>query len=484
MANKNKFVSMRTRLAVVLCIALLSAAAVFGVVNETGRFLIWRYYLADGTREDRVDEYIEDFQQYVWENKLYVDDSDKISEWREGKYVDIIVYKDESLMYAPNWFKDFEQVADKSTNPFFNSPWISGDRGIEQYLTEEAKINYLKELDDILEGNRELSPVIFVDGTLLVTVVDYTEDFLYVGVLVMALACAVVVLAIIISFHFAKMTRRINHLAHNVKLVEGGNLELPIEAEGNDEITALARDVNSMRNSVVDNMTKEKQAWEANSALITAMSHDIRTPLTVVLGYLDLIELQNEDPSNLEYISACKEHTMRLKAMSDDMFSYFLVFGKQEGGLENATMQSADVLRQMIAEHTLLLIEKGYVFETVDNAENCEIYADTMYLGRVVGNIFSNIEKYADPAEKVRISFASEDGSLAVSFANAVKRDDSKPESNHIGIKTCERIMEKMKGSFASFEENGRFTAKLSLASEFPLQVSDAPSVGDNSLRG
>ena len=471
---------MRTRLAVVLFIALLSASAVFGIVNEAGRFLVWRYYLSDGTREERMNEYVEDFQQYVWENKLYVDDTEKISAWREGKYVDIIVYKDESLMYAPNWFKDFEQVTDKSSNPFFNNPWISGDRGFEQYLTEEAKINYLKELNDILEGNRELSPVIFVDGTLLVTVVDYTEDFLYVGVLVGALASAVVVLAIIVTFYFAKMTRRINHLAHTVKLVEGGNLDLPIALEGNDEITALARDVNSMRNSVVDNMTKERQAWEANSALITAMSHDIRTPLTVILGYLDLIELQNEDPANLEYIAACKENTMRLKAMSDDMFSYFLVFGKQDGELDNASMQSADVLRQMIAEHTLLLVEKGYFFETVDRADNCEIYADTMYLGRVVGNIFTNLEKYADPAETVKISFENNEGYLEVSFLNAVKQDDTKPESNHIGIKTCEKMMEKMRGSFISFEENGRFIAKLMLSTTCPSQNGDIPQVYDN----
>ena len=454
---------MRTRLALALCIALLSAAAVFGIVNETGRFLVWRYYLSDGAREQRIEGHVEDFQQYVWENKLYVDDTEKISAWQEGKYVDIIVYKDESLMYGPNWFKDFEQVADKSSNPFFNNPWISGNRGVEQYLTEEAKINYLRELNDILEGNRELSPVIFVDGTLLVTVVDYTEDFLYVGVLVAALASAVLVLAIIMTFYFATMTRRINHLAHTVKLVEGGNLDLPIALEGNDEITALARDVNSMRNSVVDNMTKERQAWEANSALITAMSHDIRTPLTVILGYLDLIELQNEDPANLEYIAACKENTMRLKAMSDDMFSYFLVFGKQEGKLENAGMQSGDVLRQMIAEHTLLLVEKGYFFETRDMADGSEIYADIMYLGRVVGNIFSNLEKYADPTETVKISFENNNGGLEVSFSNAIKRNDTKPESNHIGIKTCERIMEKMGGSFCAIEENGRFVARLTL---------------------
>ena len=153
---------------------------------------------------------------------------------------------------------------------------------------------------------------IFNDGTALVTVVDYTEDFLYSGVLVMAIAGAMIVLTLVMVFNFTSMALRVNKLAHDVKLVEEGNLNMPIRLDGNDELTALADDVNSMRNAVVDNMTKEKQAWEANAALITAMSHDIRTPLTVVLGYLDLIELQNSDPANEEYIAACKENTMRL----------------------------------------------------------------------------------------------------------------------------------------------------------------------------
>ncbi len=458
--------SLRTRLILALCTALLVAGTVFAVANESGRFLVWRYYLADGRKQERINEHIEDFQQYVWENKLYVDDSKMISDWSDGKYVDVIVYKDESLMYAPNWFKDFGQASEgkpNSTNPFFNNPWISGERGFEQYLTEEAKINYLKQLDDILEGNRELVPVIFVDGTLLVTVVDYTEDFLYVGVSVAALSVAAVVLAVIMTMYFSSMAKRINRLAQNVKLVEGGKLDLPIELDGNDEITVLANDVNSMRNSVVDNMTKERQAWEANAALITAMSHDIRTPLTVILGYLDLIELQNEDPANGEYITACKENTMRLKALSDDMFSYFLVFGKQDSPLENVTEQSSVVLRQMIAEYTLLLVEKGYSFKETDINSPCLVNIDTMYFGRVIGNVFSNLEKYADATEPIRVCYELDDGYLTVSFTNKIRQDDSMPESNHIGVKTCERIMEKLGGSFDTVNADGRYTVNIKL---------------------
>ena len=474
LVNKNKFVSLRTRLIIVLCSALLMAAAVFAIINESGRFLVWRYYLSADVKQERVNAYVDDFQQYVWENKLYVEDSEMISKWGEGKYVDIIVYKDESLMYAPNWFNDFGQISDgKSSNPFFNNPWISGNRGIEQYLTEEAKINYFKQLDDILEGNRELYPVIFVDGTLLVTVVDYTEDVLYVAVTLFALITAAFALALVMALYLTTMTGRINKLAQKVKQVEGGNLDIPIELDGNDEITALAEDVNSMRNSVVDNMTKERQAWEANTALITAMSHDIRTPLTVILGYLDLIDLQNEDSANSEYIAACKENTMRLKTMSDDMFSYFLVFGNQDAAFENASMQSIEVIKHMISEYTILLSENGYSFDISYEDEACSVCVDTMYLGRVIGNVFSNIEKYADPTEQIKITMETFEGGVDISFVNKIKMYDSKPESNCIGIKTCKKIMQKMGGSFENVESEDRFTAKLRLPADFSSYAED-----------
>ena len=57
----------------------------------------------------------------------------------------------------------------------------------------------------------------------------------------------------------------------------------------NDEIGRLAESVDAMRDSIVDRLNSEKKAWDANTQLITAMSHDIRTPLTSLIGYLDII---------------------------------------------------------------------------------------------------------------------------------------------------------------------------------------------------
>lgn len=535
MSKKKIFVSLNIKLVIVLTVALIVASAVFAGVKELGDFLVWRYYLDEEDRLERADGYIEDFQKYVTDNKLSVKDSSLISSWNAGNYIDMIIYKDSTLFYAPEWFMDFNgdgeesDVAEDSedltgeteeageteethastesddgesdsylesqdtealvggeesvatdalesdsredsdveteslteTGEFVDKGWFSGDRGFVQYLTQEARETYLSRVDDILEGNQALTPIYFVDGTLFVMVVDYTEEFLAGLVFAIAIVSALLVLVVIMLVNFSNTTMRIKRLADNVKLVEGGDLERPIKAEGNDEITALANDVNSMRNSVIDNMTKEKQAWEANAELITAMSHDVRTPLTVMLGYLDLMELQNSDDANEEYISACKENALKLKRLSDDMFSYFLVFGQKDIMPETLEAQDTDPFEHMISEHKMLLEENGYVFVHEGEMPRVKIIADTMFLGRVIDNVFSNIAKYADPSYPVTMRAELDNGFLKISVSNRIKRDDSRAESNHIGIKTCVRIMEKMNGGFDTVSDDDTFTATV-----------------------
>ena len=434
MTNK-KFVSIKSKLFLVMLIGLVVAGAIFTVAWKVGGFIVWRYYLDEDKVEQRNRQNIEDFQQYVLDEKLSINDTELIKEWSDGKYIELVVYKNGSLVFTPDWF---ETGTDGSENSDIYNDIISGERGFEQYLTEEARTRYERILNDILDENQNLSPIVFRDGTLLAAVIDYSEDFVYNIVFIISLGLAFVVFAVIMAFCFTNITARITKLAHNVKKVEQGQINMPVSIEGNDEISTLASDVNSMRNTVVENMSKEREAWEANAGLITAMSHDIRTPLTVLLGYLDLMQIQNHDPVMREYLEACRENALRLKKLSDDLFSYFLVFGKRNFDISLNKCNSDGVLMHMIEEHTILLAEKGYVFDKVWDAENREINVDTVYLGRVIDNVFSNIGKYADVNSPVRISVYVKNGYITLKFENAVC-DGKGAESNGIGIKTCSK---------------------------------------------
>ena len=520
MSKRKLRISLKIKLVIALLISLVVAAAVFYSVYEFGSFLVWRYFLGESDKQERAEQYAQEFQEYVKENKLSVDDTDDISRWNPGLYADMIVYKDQNLIYAPEWFeniasgesessseavtdtdeseKSTEQGSESSldtndggsetetesstesaaeigsatesdsaielaTGREFYEGLFSGDRSFEQYLTEEARRKYSTALSDALSDNNKLHPIYFVDGTLLVTIVDFTEEVMGNIVFAISITSALIVIALFAIIYFSAVAGRIKTLAAKVRRIEKGDMEYRIRESGNDEISDLASDVNSMRDAIVDNMTKEKRAWEANAGLITAMSHDIRTPLTVMLGYLDLIEMQNEDATTGEYIDACRDNALRLKKLSDDMFSYFLVFGKSENAMNLEAVNAREWLGHVLLEHEVLLEERGYAVLRDGDIPSVDILIDEAYFRRVTDNLFSNIIKYADDSSSVKLSFEKTDDALIVYCSNAMRKNTDNPESNGIGLKTCVKIMEEMGGSLSFGEADGCFTVKITV---------------------
>ena len=529
-------VPIRLKLFSVLLVSLILAVLVFYLVNQFGSFLVWRYYLGESNKQERAEKYVAQFQDYVTENMLSVDDSEKISGWSADRYVDLIIYKDSALIYAPEWFEDFkddgaesaaegdtengtdgvwsdsengaesadgsvpstesdgfeetdemasggeqtgetalegESSVESETDKSFYENLFSGDRGFEQYLTEEARNKYRTALDDAIGENGTRHPVYFVDGTLIVAVVDFTEEMMNNVVFAISIISAFLLVAVVMIIFSGSITKRIGLLQRDVGIIEEGDLDHEIKQKGRDEIALLAEDVGSMRDSIVDNMTRERRAWEANAGLITAMSHDIRTPLTVLLGYLDLIEMQNSGEISAEYIEACRENALRLKNLSDDMFSYFLVFGRSESGLNPVSVNVRTLAEQVFSEHGILLSEKGYKFKTSGELPDKSVKIDERYFKRVIDNVFSNIIKYADIETAVELCSGYGDGTVTLSCKNKIRTDRDIPESNGIGLKTCMKMMEEMGGDLKTEECDGYFSVTITLPVEIENDKSD-----------
>ncbi len=444
--NKGKLhFSLKVKLSVVMFCGLLIAAAIFLGAYNFGEYLVWKHFTSMSDEEVRVvnQGYVEDLQKFININRLSINDVDRVSEWKAGKHVELVFYQDRDLIYLESE--------------------TGGDKNFEDFLSEDAKKQYDETLKNILDGNVDAYPVSFIDGTLLVTIVDGTQDFYDNVVFAVSMFLSLLALTLIMLLYFSYVTRRIRALAFTVQKVEAGNMDLPIEDGGHDEIGKLASDVNSMRNSVVDNMSKEREAWEANAGLITAMSHDIRTPLTVMLGYLELMELQNTDPANEEYLEACTQNALKLKKLSDDMFSYFLVFGKRDVEFNSIEVDSDIIIHHMLEEHCVLLGETGYNINLNLNANGAKVKIDTVYFNRVVDNVFSNIGKYADSEKAVDVDTCVKDGNLVISIANYIAEDTLGVESNGIGLKTCTKIMEQFGGSFISFRKEDKFISEIRL---------------------
>ena len=309
-------------------------------------------------------------------------------------------------------------------------------------------------------------PIVASDGVLLASMVDYTEYLYYDIVNIVSVILAFAGFILVMWIYFFEITKRITRLAREVTAVADGDMNHTITHEGEDEITRLCTDVEYMRSSMLENIEKERAALEANRELITAMSHDIRTPLTVLLGYIDIMKLNAPDGDMQQYIEASERTALRLKKMSDDMFSYFLVYG---GGID-VSVQECDartLVDQMLSGHVFLLREQGYAidfnFEYEDNdfLSDVIVVTDPPQLMRIVENIFSNIMKYADTQKPVTVFVGAEVDELTIKVCNYIRPNPDEAQKNGIGLRSCMKLANAMDVRFSSAEEDGVFTSLM-----------------------
>ncbi|MBR7117413.1 MAG: HAMP domain-containing histidine kinase [Clostridia bacterium] len=403
---RREFGSLNVALIASLMIGLAFSVVAYFSVNIVSTAVIENVYLAEDAKAERAREYAAELQEYIDENGITAEKSDdSFAQWIEdNKYVFLMV-------------NHIEDVPEGSLLEY----------GSLEAYAEAHKMHVITTYDGV---------------KLLVSVGDFTETFYYELFNIIEFALAVVILFAIMLAYVQKVTGRIKTLAEEVSLVSGGDTARVVNIKGYDEITDLSKSVEQMRVSILAKIESEKAALDANSELIKSMSHDIRTPLTVLLGYIDMMkERAEEDPTMKEYVLASEKTAMRLKRLSDDLFSYFLLFGQgTEVNLDNYNF--GFLIDQMLAEYMLLSSERGYNVEMrmTEEAGNVEISTDPDLLMRVIENLFSNMFKYADADKPITVDVTVDGEICKVIFTNTIDRSGNKVETNGIGLKSCRKI--------------------------------------------
>lgn len=168
------------------------------------------------------------------------------------------------------------------------------------------------------------------------------------------------------------------------------------------------------------------------------------------MGYLDILgESDNLTPSQRqEYLSVCRQKAEKLRTLTNELFSYFLVFGKPTPALHLEPLDAGTLLEQMLGEQTADLLERNYQVQTESLTESRLIQVDVQHLRRIFDNLFSNVLKYAEPDRPVTISSSWVGNELHVCISNYVRATAGRVESTKIGLQTCEKLLTSMGGRF------------------------------------
>lgn len=423
---------------------LLTAVLLYILAGELGCLLVEKVYMSDENVVQRKAEIYSRLSSYVSENKVSGKDTKALSQWTsENDYVTILLYD------SGNKHRRFS--GDKAAVPELNSEYDAAKYG-------------------------SLYPLRFSDGLYLVAIVDSSESREYVLADFSAMAIAAGSMILLLLLYMNRLTKRIINLSKAATIVSSGKLEMSISAPGSDELSSLARAMDEMRQSVIEQMSSESRAWQANNELITAISHDIRTPMTSMIGYLGL--LSESDFSDIErcrqFSRSAYSKAMDLKSLTDELFKYFLVFGSAQLNLDMESYDGRLLLEQLVSEAEFTLSENGFKIQRVEFHGECSIMADPLYLKRVVDNLVSNVMKYGDRAKQVMMISELKDKYLSLCISNSITRDLDRVESTKIGLRTCKRIMEQMHGDFNIENDGEHFSAELRL----PAEIKDTKSVG------
>ena len=320
------------------------------------------------------------------------------------------------------------------------------------------------------EDTSWLYEVKFADGTAQAGVSYYVEYGYYAAASVLGGVISMAVFALMLVMLIRGKIRYIDLMEQEIQILKGGDLDYRITVKGKDELASLAAEIDAMRCAIKERQQKEEEAGKANRELVTAMSHDLRTPLTSLLGYVDILQMEKGEDRGQQrkYLNSIRDKAYQIKELSDKLFEYFIVYGRKREELEAEEVNGAEFLGQIVEESLFDMESEGFDIRRSSDEINCRLLADINLCRRVFGNIFSNLLKYADRNRPVTVSYQQRADCLIICFGNYVAEDAQEKESTGIGLKTCAKIIGDHGGSFYSGREAGFFLTKISL----PLIVS------------
>lgn len=233
-----------------------------------------------------------------------------------------------------------------------------------------------------------------------------------------------VLLILDIIFLYWRLVRRYRqmqqrHIISELHYIANGNYghRIPFELRG--DLARLVDSINGLVDSTVTAIEEERRIEKSKDELITNISHDIRTPLTSIIGYLGLIEDRqyHSEEELLKYTHTAFVKTKQMKSLVDDLFEYTKA-RQPSSPVTLVTFDMVQLIEQLAADFELEARNKGISIETTAQPQQLEMEGDTEKLVRVFNNLLSNALKYGEGADKIVIQLEKTGTEAVISVKN------------------------------------------------------------------
>ncbi|MBT9045586.1 two-component sensor histidine kinase [Lactobacillus delbrueckii subsp. bulgaricus] len=221
------------------------------------------------------------------------------------------------------------------------------------------------------------------------------------GIILMGIADVIVLYWRLIRRYHQMQLR---HIISELHYIANGHFDHRISFSVNNDMQKVIDSINSLVDSTVGAINEEKAIEQSKDELITNVSHDIRTPLTSIIGYLGLLKngAVTSQEDMLKYINIAYDKAEQMKSLANDLFEY-TTLKSTKTKLNVTPINIKGMMEQVAAGFELEAEKKGIAFSVKARPDDLIVNADVEKLVRVYNNLISNALKYAAGASRINL---------------------------------------------------------------------------------
>lgn len=210
----------------------------------------------------------------------------------------------------------------------------------------------------------------------------------------------------------------LDEINQGLKLIAEGQLEHSIPVKSNHKLGEVAQSINAMTQQLNRSLQEERMAEQSKNDLVTGVSHDLRTPLTSILGFLEVIKQDRyrDEVEMMHYVDIAYSKAEHLKHLIDDLFEYMRMNNGMP--LNSEPLALDDFLQQLMDEYTPIMDKQGISGRLILEQRRIRIVADGELLVRAFANIIQNAILYGKDGKYIDVSLRADHQQAIVTIAN------------------------------------------------------------------
>jgi signal transduction histidine kinase len=201
--------------------------------------------------------------------------------------------------------------------------------------------------------------------------------------------------------------------------ISKGNLDVEVPVEGDDEFAQLAASLNIMADDIQTLIAKERATEQSKNELITNVAHDLRTPLTSILGYLELLEEKPDidDATRQKYVGIACQKARQLQRLIEELFGFTkLSYGKL--AVNMGRVDIVKLLEQLIDEFYPVFENNGMECSFTTQVNSLMMNGDGTLLARLFDNLLNNAVKYGREGKVILVKLTCEETVITITVTN------------------------------------------------------------------